>query len=307
MMDFLGNGTAQSSGGTVTNWLSGTVNEAQCWQLKAGMNSVLDDVKNNHPNNYVGMVMFAYADYNDIRRPMGQNFTSLKNALFYPRTLLDAIDGGDTTSEIRPYTVSNSTTLGHRNADIIPNANKATDPITGFAYAFNLLSPSAQLPAQYTSKGRRGAAKTVIFETDGVPNSSRNFTPTLKGYDTYYPQSTSVKSYAQSDAIAIINQMVKPMLATNVSGQDSGMSIPNALCRVYPIGFGDLFDADLAPGATTARNNALAFLNAVAAAGKTGSVPTTQIITGEYNERIAGLKSCMENIFQSGVGVTLVE
>ncbi|MBX9579855.1 MAG: Tad domain-containing protein, partial [Gemmataceae bacterium] len=46
LMDFLGN---------QSNWNPGTCHEAQCWQLKAGMNSVLDDIRNNHPNDSVGM------------------------------------------------------------------------------------------------------------------------------------------------------------------------------------------------------------------------------------------------------------
>ena len=47
------------AGGTGSNMNPGTCNESQCWQLKAGMNSVLDDVNNNHPNHYVGMTMFT--------------------------------------------------------------------------------------------------------------------------------------------------------------------------------------------------------------------------------------------------------
>ena len=49
----------QMLGGTGSNMNPGTCNESQCWQLKAGMNSVLDDVNNNHPNHYVGMTMFT--------------------------------------------------------------------------------------------------------------------------------------------------------------------------------------------------------------------------------------------------------
>jgi len=37
------------------------------------------------------------------------------------------------------------------------------------------------------------------------------------------------------------------------------------------------------------------------------TIPTNQIITGNYGVRISTLKTCMENIFQAGVGVTLVE
>ena len=178
MMDFVS--YANNSG----NWMPGTCHEAQCWQLKAGVNSVIDDVRNNRPNDYIGMVMFSASyssstptGFNGPRVEIGQNYTRLKNALFYPKSLLVAIDGGNTTSEVRPYDTSFNVAI---TPDEIPNANGSTDPNTGLAYAFNVLSPSVLTstnaatasPQGYgTLKGRRGAAKMVIIETDGVPNT----------------------------------------------------------------------------------------------------------------------------------------
>ncbi|MFO0825506.1 MAG: hypothetical protein U0792_20695, partial [Gemmataceae bacterium] len=198
-----------------------------------------------------------------------------------------------------------------------------------------LLSPSSKLATKYgTTKGRRGAAKMVIFETDGVPNYIRQFTFSPWGYDSYYPDATTgSSSYSEYNAanpgyspIGIIQQMVKQMAITNGSGTDSGLSLPNAPCQVYPIAFGDLFDPSVAPStaAQTSRNSALQFLADVAYVGKTGTatpvapssvfgggttttIPSTQIITGPYQTRIDTLKTCLENIFQSGVAVTLVE
>src|SRR5262249_36532187 len=120
MLDFIANiGT--------NNWNPGTCHEAQCWQLKAGMNTVLDDVKANHPNDYLGMVMFAANGYNDMRVSMGQDYTTLKNALFYPKSLLSTIKTGNVQSEVRPYDSSWTQVA----ADEIPNANGTTDPNTG--------------------------------------------------------------------------------------------------------------------------------------------------------------------------------
>ncbi|MBX9623651.1 MAG: hypothetical protein K2X82_07535, partial [Gemmataceae bacterium] len=306
MLDFLG---CQS------NWNPGTCNEAQCWQLKAGMNSVLDDIRNNRPNDSVGMTMFAYSAYKAIRVPQGQDFIALKNALFYPKSLLTAIRGGDLTSEVRPYTSGWGSVAG----DEIPNANGSTDPNTGLMLAFNLLSPSANLPTNPygTVKGRRGASKIVIFETDGVPNSYSNFTLNLRGYDTYYSNLTNGGSPGNGDptsmarAVAVVQQIVKPMATTAAAGADSGLSLPNAKARVYPIAFGDLFDPVIAPGATF-RPTALQFLADIGVAGGTVSAgatgpPPQQIITGPYANRISTLRTCLQQIFQSGVSVTLIE
>jgi hypothetical protein len=327
MMDFLG---------AASNWLPGTCYEAQCWQLKAGLSSVIDDVKNNHPNDYVGMVMFAGGHHNDIRVPLGQNYTALKNALFYPKSLLPAINAGNTTTEVRPYT-SAFASIG---AEVIPNANGSTDPNTGLAYSYNLLSPSANLPSQYITfvgtppkrvQGRRGAAKTVILETDGVPNNwrgrsdaNRTLEPEPLGFNSYYQtsgwSSTQVANLGYnghptsiSEAVKVATQITKLMSDSPTSG-DSGLSLPNAQAKVYPIAFGDLFDTSMYPvGMQPAfQDDALQFLADVAVAGKTGvsgatTLPPQQIITGSFQQRIDGLKSCMERIFQSGVSVVLIE
>jgi hypothetical protein len=286
------------------------------------MNAVLDDVRNNHPNDYVGLVMFAADSYNGIRRPMGQNYSSLKNALFYPKSLLDAIDGGDVQSEIRPHDENFTSVDG----DEIPNANGSTDPNTGLAYGYNLLSPSSLLGSEYgTVRGRRGASKVIIFETDGVPNTyrglssgTRTMNPTLRGYNTYYATSTwssgnigGDETLPRTEAVKVVQQIVKPVATTTGTGLDSGLSLPNAPARVYPIAFGDLFDTVASPNADY-RPTALQFLADIAAAGNTGAsgattIPSTQIITGNYQQRIDRLKDCMQRIFQSGVAVVLIE
>jgi hypothetical protein len=312
MADFIANSTSG-------NMIAGTTYEAQCWQLKAGVNSVLDDIRRNHPNDTVGLAMFSYnpttnqPTFSAPRVAQGQDWTKLKNALFYPKSLLTTIPTNP-AAEYRPY----NTTFQVVANDEIPNANGNTDPNTGLMYAFNLLSPSANLPAEYgTVKGRRGASKIVIFETDGVPNSYSNFTLTSKGYDTYYSgigggtDSTNGNATSISRARAVVQQIVKPMAATNGTGTDSGLSLGNAKAMVYPIAFGDLFDTTLAPNATF-RNTALEFLADVAADGKTGpanatTLPPTQIITGPYQTRIDNLRTCLEQIFISGLTVTLIE
>jgi hypothetical protein len=189
------------------------------------------------------------------------------------------------------------------------------------AYSFNLLSPSnlAAATAVGTGGGRRGAQKIVIFETDGVPNSYRVPTFNPRGFNSYYTLA-GVTSASNGDttgmnhAYTVIQQMVKQMATTSTTtgtGPDSGLSLPNAPARVYPIAFGDLFDEVLAPSATF-RPTALAFLAKCAEHGGTGTagattLPSTQIITGPYEQRIERLRDCLERIFQGGVSVVLVE
>jgi hypothetical protein len=318
MVDFV---TGVASSG---NWNPGTCHEAQCWQLKVAMNSVIADVQINHPNDTLGMVMFSASANNGPRVGQGQNYTGLQNALFYPFSLLSTINAGNVTTEECPYNTSFGAALA---GNEIPNAQGSTDPNTGLTYAFNLLSASNQLSSSSYGTARRGASKMIILETDGVPNtyrgtsSSAGMVPTTLGYDTNYPTSTwwsgqlsDGDTTVMQNAYNVVQQIVTQMASTGqASGStaNSGLSLPNAPALVYPIAFGDLFDSSLAPNATF-RTTALQFLANVAYYGNTGtsgatSPPSGQVITGDYSTRISLLQTCFQDIFQSGVTVALIE
>ena len=118
-------------------------------------------------------------------------------------------------------------------------------------------------------------------------------------------------SQAINPAVAVVTQMALPMATTASAGTNSGLALGNATVKVYPIAFGDIFDPVAAPNATY-RPTALQFLANIAAAGNTGAsgastIASNQIITGAYDTRIANLKTCLSQIFQSGVSVTLVQ
>jgi hypothetical protein len=301
------------------NWNPGTSYEAHDWQLKAGMNSVIADVKNNHPNDYVGMTMFS-TSFSGVRVGLSQNYTALQNALFYPSTLYSAVNSGNVTQEIRPYTTS-GTTLNSIAADVIPVAAGGTNPDQGLMDAFNALSPSTVSGgvAMGTGSGRRGAQKIIIFETDGVPNTYTDYTFNQMGYNSYYTYGATHNigngnATSISRAYGVIQQITTQMATTATTsggGANSGLSLPNAPAYVYPIAFGDLFDPTLSPNATFAPT-ALQFLATCAYYGGTGpsgatTLPSTQIITGTYTNRITNLRNCMQQIFQSGVSVSLVQ
>ena len=283
------------------NYWSGTTHQAQSWQLKAGVNSAIDDIRNNHPNDNVGMAFFTTPRYTDVVVPIGQDYTTLKNALFFPKSLLTSLLT-DNTVELRPYS---NTAMGTSFGDI-PNAQSSTDPVTGMALAFNLLSPAPSINIDPTRRGRRGASKVVIFETDGIPNTTQPYNLTKAGYNSLYIYGGSTPvSDPSNAAIAVVTQICKSTATVSTIGTDSGFSLPNAPARVYAIGFGDIFN-------TTAAGTAKTFLLNIQQAGKTSastdtSIPSYQIITGAYQDRIANLRTGLERILQGGVQVTLIE
>jgi hypothetical protein len=285
------------------NMWAGTTHQAQSWQLKAGVNSALDDIRNNHPNDYVGLAYFSNSDYHSIIVATGQDWFTLKNALFFPRSILPTLTSSTSTVEWRPYDATNGLQSTRGN---IPNAQGSTDPVSGLTMAFNILSPSQYVNTDPTRRGRRGATKIVIFETDGIPNSTQPYNFQKYGYDSYYTFGGSTPNTdPKGAAYDTVDQIRKPAATVQTAGTDSGLSLPNAPSRVYSIGFGDIFS-------TTAGPTAEAFLLTVQQHGGTSpptatNMPPTQIITGPYQTRIDNLRIALQTICQSGVQVTLIE
>ncbi|HXD86266.1 MAG TPA: hypothetical protein VN641_07220, partial [Urbifossiella sp.] len=312
--------------GEVRPWWSGAMHESQCWQLKVAVNSVLDDIRKNHPNDYCGIAGFAVRNatkpFDAPLAPMGQDWYTLKNVLFFPKATVADMKANSpdqrttsSTVETRPYT-----SAFDNNSDSIPNGKGGTDANTGLATAFNMLSSSPTLLAtgNYGSGGRKGAAKLVIFETDGLPSADPNWKIGGLGLDTNYQLlkngiptkwagDPSLNQWAQP-AVQVVQNIVAPV---STSGQ-SGFSLPNAPARVYAIAFGDIFNGFDTGSISTEGANALQFLLRVQQVGNTSpstatSLPAEQIITGSYDVRIANLKSALERIAQNGVQVTLIE
>lgn len=318
-------------------WGAGTLRETQTWQLKAAVNSGLEDIRVNHPNDWCGMSYFANFNFSTPRAPMGQDWSLLKNALFYPNSLITGTTPliNTITNEVRPYNTSLSNTL----VGNIPNADGGTDPNTGLALAYNLLSSSTSLSSTtYPTKGRRGAAKIVIFETDGVPNGTPNWSMTGTGYNTYYQNSGSSATWpgetrtVNGTSIALNNtylnasattpanaalQVIKQICSQESSTSQGGFATANTPVRVYPIGFGDIFTgydgANYSSLSTTQAQDAVKFLTRAGQLGNTVTwsssaiLPSGNIITGDYSTRINNLKSTLQTIMQSGVQVTLIQ
>jgi hypothetical protein len=198
--------------------------------------------------------------------------------------------------------------------------------------AFNLLSSSTALPsASYGARGRRGASKIVIFETDGQPNQEPNWTLTGSGVDTRYTESGSAEIWngdanlnnAARKGIAVVNRLVAPVTTSGWSGHDA---------KVYAVAFGSLFtgyNGSNFYSMSSSAQQALRFCYRLQQVGGTSGpgdppsmIPYQQVVTGPYQRpnpalpedpvtnppgRIEKMRLAFERIMQSGVQVTLVE
>lgn len=308
LIDFLSNYQ------TGRNWMPGTAHETATWQLKAGVQSALTDMQKNHPNDQAALIYFSSLNnYNLARVGLGKDFTRMKNSLFYPYSLLDSLS--DSNAEIRPYSSNfynsylaintGSINEAASSEGIIPNANGGTCPEMAFMVAYNQLGSSGNFA------GRVGAAKMIIFETDGRPTaiSNGNFSP--GNPNTHSSSFNSINHAGGASSVAAGNRALGRLqtLCNLPTSNQPGFSSSKNPVRAHAIAFGYLFE----PGNTSqASLEAMNFLVEVQRIGKTlppsaTSIEDFKIITGTASERIEKLRNAFERILQSGVQITLIQ
>jgi len=296
------------------NWLPGTARESATWQLKAGIQSALTDIQKNHPNDQAALIYFSSLNnYNVARVSMGKDFTRMKNALFYPYSLLDSLS--DPNAEIRPYgnnfntsylgTVSASSIANgqwdNRSSGEIPNADGGTDPEMAFMVAYNEFSSAPGF------NGRKGATKMIIFETDGQPTSSS--VGTFESGGQYLSKFTGISDNNSSGADATDALNTLQYVCNLTTANPSGYSTIKNPATVHSIAFGQLFETNSTSTGTAA---AMDFLVKCQIKGMTSPSSATtldsgKIIIGNYNERIEKIRSAFERVLQSGIQITLIE
>ncbi len=315
------------------NWLPGNCYEAQCWQLKAGIRAAVDDIKKNHPNDLASVIFFSGSNgYSTSRVEMGKDYTRMQNCLFYPYSLLSSLS--DQTASIRPFGTTppsngNPAGLTDTSDTEIPNAGTYTCPEMGFKVAYNEFSNASNTAPVVNFKGRKTAAKMVIFETDGMPNticdgnlagsggSGNHFYSNIGGA-TYVSTVTTLHTPPKDRARAVVQQIVAMDTAN-----PPGYSTTRNPARVHAIAFGDLFESY---SSSPMKYGCLRFLAAVQIDGKTSPTPAGfwdndsldynaawlsyepyKVITGDYNTRIDKIRQALERIMQGGIQVALIQ
>jgi len=298
MMTFI---TADNSGNS--NMWPGTVHESQSWVLKAGVNSALEDIRKNHPNDWACEIFFS--DANSFATPrvtLGRDYSTMRNALFFPFSLLSSL--GDANAEIRPY----DTSFTYNGKGDIPNANGGTTPEMAFKAAYNQFSGASGY------SGRHGALKVVIFETDGVPNTLGDGTFVNGGAYKSYFNSIGAGTYLGNNDATVVSRAVAAV--SQICALDSaglpGYSSTRNPARVHAIAFGNLFESG-----SSLRGTALDFLAQVQVAGNTSpsgtdgtgyeSTEPYKVIIGDSTTRVDKIRQALERIMQSGVQVSLIQ
>jgi len=325
-VDWLGNYNTGKFG-----W-PGNVPEAQSWSCKVGIQTAIDDIKKNHPSDFVAMAFFSHPTgkqsngnwydgyHNRAIVPLGRNYQQLKDSLWFPPT---TVTGGVT--EIGPYDAD---------FDNVPRAVGGTTPEMGFMLAYNILSNSTSNLRLYSEPketyrgnagglGRKGANRMIIFETDGAPNRCATAAFKSDSVNSYYeirlknpedvydelnteiPVVTTTNSYsaASNAAYAVVQQICK-------DESEGGHSSARRPVQIYSLGYGSLFES---ANAGTNQDDAKKFLQTLqyhsgtATTTSASDFPDEQLVYGTSAQRIERMRVAFTSIMQKGVQVSLIE
>jgi Flp pilus assembly protein TadG len=175
-------------------WFSGNCSEAPTFQCKLGVQSALNDMKVNHPNDLVSLIFFSSpgAFNKMVAAPLGRQYVLMDNAeWFAPATINNSVTSINATAqgnkEFTPYddSLMNS----------VPRASGGTCYAQGLMLAYNQFSYYTNLKTQYGNSssanylygggnGRQGAIKLLIVESDGVNKDGATATLTAGGGST---------------------------------------------------------------------------------------------------------------------------
>jgi Flp pilus assembly protein TadG len=317
MIDFLGNYnlwyTGYGNDASRYCWWPGTCHESPMYACKLGIQAALNDMKNNHPNDMVSMIMFSTpltsssdtsaARFNRVRVGLSQDFTSLTESLWYPPSTV-----GNSSATVSPYDSNNLE---------VPRSMGGTCYAIGLMLAYNQFSGSSSLLNYNTGKpagdaggnGRKGAQKIIIFETDGAPNTTASATFTNGGsYNSYYrirynssspgasEYPASVNGYNDNDS-AVVTQIMT--LVNQLAAFDSaqGYSTASKPLLLHCLAFGPQITA---AGLTT--------LSQMQTAGNvTDNMPSYKVINGNTSTYVSSLQTAFAKILQDGVQVSLIQ
>jgi hypothetical protein len=331
MVDFLGNYNLWydvSPSCSRFCWWPGTCHESPLYACKLGIQAAIKDIKNNHPNDYVSLIMFSVPSdsagsegtrFNRVRAPLGRNYQRMLDSLWYP---ISTIENPGTT--ITPYDYANNIE--------VPRAMGGTNFSMPLMLAYNQFSANSTLanynpapapPGDAGGLGRKGAQKVIILETDGLPNDTANASLQNNGaYNSYYkvrynssnPGSSefpTTNGYGDNDPTVTsqIFTICRQICALDTASPP-GYSTTRKPVLIHCIGFGPCYD----PGAPE-RAGALATLQQIQHIGKTQASASDamdvkqpyKIINGTQSQIVQNLQKAFTIILQGGVQVSMLQ
>jgi Flp pilus assembly protein TadG len=334
MVDFLHNYNIFCNVGGAFMLQPGDSYEAPLYSGKEAYLAAVDTMELNHPNDWFTQVCFSHprssssssGRFNCVRSPMGTNYAYAKAALTFPFGTINA-DGSCNNTEITPYTADPATS-SVPSADFMdtPRGDGDTcfDMALMLAYNQFAVTPASDTALRTFASsspitfptgmaggfGRKGAQKVIIFETDGLPNTSATATLQTNGSYKYYKirydmnnpsgsefPSVTFSTNNNSSVVSQVNSLVQ-QLATDYTTQRNPF-------RLYAIGFGPVFSGTDASSALSTLQGMQYYAGTQSSAST--PLPSNQIITGTDATMSANMVAAFTSILNNGVQIALIK
>ena len=228
-----------------TGLLPGTAHDISMYPMKIGIGEALQDIQNNHPNDLVSMILFnrplytggasGTGAFNVAQYSLTNNMQPMITSLWVPPN--------SSSSDVRPWDAN-----GAQTPRAFGDWTSNTASSYGFMLAYNQFSASSTLKNLDNStapgvggRGRVGAERLVIYETDGMANQGStpgNGFVSGSYYNSNYQiqpgQPLSSAGYSQTALLQVAQNLCNDMNGNAVSGPGITPFTPNLN---YP-GFG---------------------------------------------------------------------
>jgi len=334
MVDYVHNYNLYSNVSNYDVMQPGESYEAPVYSARQAYLAAINTMENNHPNDWFSLMFYSEPRdssssgyrFNNVACPLGTNYAYASASLFFPVSTINA-DGSCNNTEITPYDTDPATHLSP-SANFIdtprPRGNTCFTMALMLAYNQFAVTPSndTTLRSFVTSSpitfptgmaggmGRKGAQKVVIFETDGLANTTATANLTSAGSYNYYkirydmnkPNSSeypSTASYNLNDPTVTsqIYSLVQQLVSTYGTARNP--------FRLYALGFGPVFQGPDANSALTTLQTMQYYAGTQSSAST--SLASNQIITGTDAQMSSNMITTFTDILQNGVQTALIK
>jgi hypothetical protein len=291
----------------------GNAHDISMYPAKLGIAGALEDIRNNHPNDLVSLLLFSRphftgeppeaGNFNPAQFSLSRDYTDMENALWFPPN--------SSTLDVRPWD-SNGVQTPRAHGDYCAN----TTTNYGFMLAYNQFSSSAALRGTALGGlGRKGAQRLVVLETDGMANCGANagFTNT-GGIDSFFnlgpTDGVTPGADPTASTLAVANQICAPATGSPYS---PGFATTRKPVIIHCIAFGAVFEPTASGSEASSAISLLQQISAIGGTGFPSSVTATgdpnyyKLCIGTLDDRKNKLRTAFLKIMDDGVPVVLVK
>ncbi|RUL88238.1 pilus assembly protein TadG-related protein [Tautonia sociabilis] len=292
-----------------TGLLPGTARDISMYPAKLGISGALQDIKNNHPNDLVSIILFSRprfqgertGAFNQAQFNLGRDYDGMIDGLWFPP------HSGE--QDVRPWDPD-----GEQTPRAFGDYTSNTATQHGFMLAYNQLSSSQTVRlAGAGGLGRKGAQRLVVLETDGManvntrPDGGFHDAGANRSYYRILPGDTiRAGGYNEGDLLAVVRRIAA---REDDPSTGPGYSTPRKPVVIHTIAFGPLFEPT-----ASGQASAVDLLQKISAIGGTrfpssSSDPRDgyKWCIGTLDERKDRLRQAFSRVMDDGVSVSLIE